>query len=228
MTWNEYLYLVWKKHGGTLFATEEQEWNGTLLLEKEKGTILIHTEETGTSRSGISFHHIVVSTQIRLERPYRLQITPANLMWNGLNQVLGGLQQGAKRLGLPSQFYYDYQTPKNLENRRITTSDPTFTKWVLQSEQFCSMLKGKEKWGVRVGAIGKGDRMHTVSVYDSEENYGLDDFEPLLKHGETLEAVMSYYEQKGFDVALNQLIAFVKEASASVTAWPMPTISPNQ
>ena len=63
--------------------------------------------------------------------------------------------------------------------------------------------------------------MHTVSVYDSEENYGLDDFEPLLKHGETLEAVMSYYEQKGFDVALNQLIAFVKEASASVTAWPM-------
>ncbi len=75
MTWNEYLYLFWKKHGGTLFATEDQEWNGTLLLEKEKGTILIHTEETGTSRSGISLHHIVVSTQVRLERPYRLQIT---------------------------------------------------------------------------------------------------------------------------------------------------------
>ena len=100
-------------------------------------------------------------------------------------------------------------------------------KWVLQSEQFCSMLKEKEKWGVRVGAIGKGDRMHTVSVYDSEENYGLDDFEPLLTHGETLEAVMSYYEQKGFDVALNQLTAFAKEAAASVTAWPMPMISPN-
>ena len=75
MTWNEYLDLFWKKHGGTLFATEDQEWNGTLLLEKEKGTILIHTEETGTSRSGISLHHIVVSTQVRLERPYRLQIT---------------------------------------------------------------------------------------------------------------------------------------------------------
>ena len=227
MTWNEYLYLFWKKHGGNLFAIYDKEWDGTLLLEEEKGTVLIRTEETGTSRSGTSFYHIIVSTQVKLERPYCLQITPANLMWNGINQVLGGLQQGAKRLGLHSQFYHDYQTPMSLGNRHITTSDPTFTKWVLQSEQFCSMLKEKAKWGVRVGPTGKGERVHTVSVYESEDNYGLDYFEPLLENGETQEAMMRYYERKGFDATLNQLIDFVKEASASVTAWPMPMISPN-
>lgn len=227
MTWNEYLYLFWKKYGGTLFAIQDKEWDGTLLLTWEKGTILVRTERTEANRSGDSTYRIVASVQVVLERPYCLHVTPANLMWNGINQVLGNLQQGAKRLGLNAQFYHDYKTPSDLGNRHITTSEPPFTKWVLQSKEFCSMLKEKSKWGVQVGPIGKDERIHTVSVYTSEENYGLDYFEPLLGNDGNQEAMLGYYERSGFDATLNQLIDLVKEASASVMAWPMPVISEN-
>ncbi len=226
MTWNENLYRYWKAHGGTLFALLEQTWDGTLVLEGGKGPLLIRTEAVGPSRYELDYY-ITVTAQVTLERPYALHIRPASLMWAGVHQVLDGVMD----LGRSTILYQDPRAPKALKKRRITTSEPPFTKWVLQSAPFVELLAQQKDWAVRIGASAAEERLHAVTAYAKSDSFSL---MPEVFSMDSPEAVqaedpeLAGLRMPSFDETLTQLIRLAEEAAAAVTAWPMPILPPGE
>lgn len=226
MTWNENLYRYWKAHGGDLFALLEQTWDGTLMLEGSKGLLLIRTEAVGPSRYELDYY-ITVTAQVTLERPYALHIRPASLMWTGVHQVLGGVMD----LGKSTTLYQDPRAPKSLKKRHITTSEPPFTKWVLQSAPLVELLAQRKDWAVRIGASAADERLHAVTAYAKTDAFFLaPEVFSMDSSGEgpADDPELSERQTPSFDETLTQLIRLAEEAAAAVTAWPMPILPPGE
>ena len=95
MSWNEYLYWYAQDRGGVFFGTEKGGKEGLLFLEEPEGPMVIHTQVVSSGRYGES-RSAVAAVRVKLERPYTLRVGPQSSLREGINNVLGGLDRGAR------------------------------------------------------------------------------------------------------------------------------------
>ena len=200
MSWNEYLYWYAQDRGGVFLGTEKGGKEGLLFLEDPEGPMVIHTQVTSSGRYGES-RSAVAAVRVKLERPYTLRVGPQSSLREGINNVLGGLDRGARMIGRKTGLHQDYGAPEITNDRRVKTSEPEFTRWVLQSRELRELLEAQVSME------------QEVSMRD--EVFGL--FEEMDQ-----EARRKEYEDCGFPRQLDALVELARAARDAVTAWPMP------
>ena len=226
MSWNEYLYWYAQDRGGVFFGTEKGGKEGLLFLEDPEGPMVIHTQVVSSGRYGES-RDAVAAVRVKLERPYTLRVGPQSSLREGINNVLGGLDRGARMIGRKTGLHRDYGAPEITNDRRVKTSEPEFTRWVLQSRELRELLEAQPDFWVQVSPVGPEERIHLVEAQVSmeqevsmrDEVFGL--FEEMDQ-----EARRKEYEDCGFPRQLDALVELAKAARDAVTAWPMPMKTP--
>ena len=156
MRWNEYLYWYAQDRGGVFFGTEKGGKEGLLFLEDPEGPMVIHTQVTSSGRYGES-RSAVAAVRVKLERPYTLRVGPQSSLREGINNVLGGLDRGARMIGRKTGLHQDYGVPEITNDRRVKTSEPEFTRWVLQSRGLRELLEARGAGGAHPSGGGPGE-----------------------------------------------------------------------
>lgn len=226
MSWNEYLYWYAQDRGGVFFGTEKGGKEGLLFLEDPEGPMVIHTQVTSSGRYGES-RSAVAAVRVKLERPYTLRVGPQSSLREGINNVLGGLDRGARMIGRKTGLHQDYGVPEITNDRRVKTSEPEFTRWVLQSRELRALLEAWPDYQLRVDPMGPQGPDHLVEARVALER-GLNLFDDLDRYGRSLdlEAEKTAYRASRFSEQLNALVGLAKAARDGVTAWPMPMQQP--
>ena len=184
--------------------------------------MVIHTQVVSSGRYGES-RDAVAAVRVKLERPYTLRVGPQSSLREGINNVLGGLDRGARMIGRKTGLHRDYGAPEITNDRRVKTSEPEFTRWVLQSRELRELLEAQPDFWVQVSPVGPEERIHLVEAQVSmeqevsmrDEVFGL--FEEMDQ-----EARRKEYEDCGFPRQLDALVELARAARDAVTAWPMP------
>lgn len=200
MSWNEYLYWYAQDRGGVFFGTEKGGKEGLLFLEDPEGPMVIHTQVTSSGRYGES-RSAVAAVRVKLERPYTLRVGPQSSLREGINNVLGGLDRGARMIGRKTGLHHDYGAPEITNDRRVKTSEPEFTRWVLQSRELRELLEAQVSMEQEVSM-----RDEVFGLFDEMDQ----------------EARRKEYEDCGFPRQLDALVELARAARDAVTAWPMP------
>ncbi len=222
MSWNDSLFWYAQEQGGTYFGMKTEENEGALLLENPKGPILISVQVTYTGKYGTS-RDVTVWTQAELERPYTLSIKRQSSLRGGVNLVLGGLERGAQALGRKAELTPDYGAPEIAGDRGIKTSEPEFTRWVLQSRELKELLEEWPDFCLQVGPMGPVGNAHLVEARVTLEQDELADtlFDQLGAPLDERDG-RAAYQASGFREQMDALVALAKAARDAVTAWPMP------
>lgn len=221
MSWNSTLNCYHQKAGGQFFGViKEREPYAVLLLPDPKGDLLIRPRLRGTNQYS-AFWDAEVCARVTLERPYTLRVKPESPVQEGLNTVLGGLDRGAKVLGMKTGFSPDYGVPKLTAHRSFKTNEQNFTKWVFQNQDMCAILEEKADFGLKVGPMTPDSREHLVCARA--------DMDRILVDGWDMEMGSSEPRQEGDrnwpEVSmkeLERLIDLCRAARDAVTTWPMP------
>lgn len=222
MSWNEYLYWYAQDRGGVFFGTEKGGKEGLLFLEEPEGPMVIHTQVTSSGRYGES-RSAVAAVRVKLERPYTLRVGPQSSLREGINNVLGGLDRGARMIGRKTRLHQDYGVPEITNDRRVKTSEPEFTRWVLQSRELRELLEAQPDFWVQVSPVGPEERIHLVEAQVSmEQEVSMRDEMFGLFDEMDQEARRKEYEDCGFPRQLDALVELARAARDAVTAWPMP------
>ena len=223
MSWNECLYWYAQDRDGTYFGLKKEENEGALLLEDPKGPILICAQVTysgqyGTHRDGI------VRTRAELERPYTLRVKKQSSLREGVNTVLDGLGRGARIFGKKTDLSPDYGAPELADGRGIKTSEPEFTRWVLQSRELKELLAAWPDFRLQVGPMGPVGTAHLVEARVTLEQDEMAD--ALFDQFGTERYERANYQASGFQEQMDALVELAKAARDAVTAWPMPMKTP--
>ena len=222
MSWNEYLYWYAQDRGGVFFGTEKGGKEGLLFLEDPEGPMVIHTQVTSSGRYGES-RSAVAAVRVKLERPYTLRVGPQSSLREGINNVLGGLDRGARMIGRKTGLHQDYGVPEITNDRRVKTSEPEFTRWVLQSRELRELLEAQPDFWVQVSPVGPEERIHLVEAQVSmEQEVSMRDEVFGLFDEMDQEARRKEYEDCGFPRQLDALVELARAVRDAVTAWPMP------
>ena len=220
MSWNECLFWYARERGGTFFGLDrKEEEEGVLILEDPKGSILISTKVTGSNRYTVS-RDVTAALQVELERPYTLRVKAQSILREGFNNVLEGLDRGARMMGKKTGLYQDYGAPEIVDDRGVKTSERDFTRWVLQSRELRELLKEQPDLWFQVGPVGPQGQTHLVEARVSLERMAIVGRE--WGDSGSLEELKASYEASGFSRQLDTLVALAKTARDAVTAWPMP------
>ena len=227
MSWNEYLYWYAQDRGGVFFGTEKGGKEGLLFLEDPEGPMVIHTQVTSSGRYGES-RSAVAAVRVKLERPYTLRVGPQSSLREGINNVLGGLDRGARMIGRKTGLHRDYGAPEITNDRRVKTSEPEFTRWVLQSRELRAALDANPSFWFQVGPTGPEGLDHLVEARVPLDWHIDIQEEPLDRYGRPLkwERQKAYYRNSSFPKQLDALVELAKAARDAVTAWPMPMKTP--
>ena len=223
MSWNECLYWYAQDRDGTYFGLKKEENEGALLLEDPKGPILICVQVTYSGQYG-THRDVTVRTRAELERPYALSIKKQSSLRGGVNRVLGGLERGAQALGRKTELTPDYGAPELANDRGIKTSEPEFTRWVLQSRELKELLTAWPDFRLQVGPTGPVGGAHLVEARVTLEQDEMAD--TLLDQFGTEQDGRANYQASGFQEQLDALVELAKAARDAVTAWPMPMKMP--
>ena len=223
MSWNEYLYWYAQDRGGVFFGTEKGGKEGLLFLEDPEGPMVIHTQVTSSGRYGES-RSAVAAVRVKLERPYTLRVGPQSSLREGINNVLGGLDRGARMIGRKTGLHQDYGAPEITNDRRVKTSEPEFTRWVLQSRELKELLAAWPDFRLQVGPTGPVGGAHLVEARVTLEQDEMAD--TLLDQFGTEQDGRTNYQASGFQEQLDALVELAKAARDAVTAWPMPMKTP--
>ena len=223
MSWNEYLYWYAQDRGGVFFGTEKGGKEGLLFLEEPEGPMVIHTQVVSSGRYGES-RSAVAAVRVKLERPYTLRVGPQSSLREGINNVLGGLDRGARMIGRKTRLHQDYGVPEITNDRRVKTSEPEFTRWVLQSRELKELLTAWPDFRLQVGPTGPVGGAHLVEARVTLEQDEMAD--TLLDQFGTEQDGRANYQASGFQEQLDALVELARAARDAVTAWPMPMKMP--
>ena len=223
MSWNDYLFWYAQDRGGTYFGRHSESYEGALLLEDSKGPILICTKVTYSGRYG-TYRDVSAAARVELERPYTLHIKKQSALRGGVNTVLNGLERGAQVLGRKADLTPDYGAPELADGRGIKTSEPEFTRWVLQSRELKELLTAWPDFRLQVGPTGPVGGAHLVEARVTLEQDEMAD--TLLDQFGTEQDGRANYQASGFQEQLDALVELAKAARDAVTAWPMPMKMP--
>ena len=226
MSWNDCLFWYAQERGGTYFGMKKEENEGALLLEDPKGPVLIGVQVTYSGKYGTS-RDVTVRAQAELERPYTLSIKRQSSLRGGVNLVLGSLERGAQALGRKAELTPDYGAPEIADDRGIKTSEPEFTRWVLQSRELKELLEAWPDFCLQVGPMGPVGNAHLVEARIRLEQDELADtlFDQFGASPEEQDG-RAGYQASGFREQMDALVELVKAARDAVTAWPMPVKGP--
>lgn len=221
MSWNSTLYCFHQEAGGQFFGViKEREPYAALLLPDPKGDLLIRPRLRGTSQYG-AFWDVEVSAKVTMERPYTLQVKPESAVQEGLHTVLGGLDRGAKVLGIKTGFSPDYGVPKLTAHRSFKTNEQNFTKWVFQNQAMCAILEEKADFGLKVGPMTPDSREHLVCARADMDRLLVDDWDIDPESPESSQDSIRSRPEASLQ-ELNRLIDLCRAARDAVTTWPMP------
>ena len=223
MSWNECLYWYAQDRDGTYFGLKKEENEGALLLEDPKGPILICVQVTYSGQYG-THRDVTVRTRAELERPYALSIKKQSSLRGGVNRVLGGLERGAQALGRKTELTPDYGAPELANDRGIKTSEPEFTRWVLQSRELKELLAAWPDFRLQVGPTGPVGGAHLVEARVTLEQDEMAD--ALFDQLGTERYERASDQASGFQEQMDALVELAKAARDAVTAWPMPMKTP--
>lgn len=218
MSWNDNLYLYSLARGGVYYGQEEDEWNGTLLLERGQVSVVVRcdVETSGRWQS----HTARALALADLEQPYALTISPRGAWRQGMNAVLGGLD----KLSGKGELYRDYGAPEVTDGRTIRSSAPAFTQAVFRDLEFRAALLAQTGHGVAVGPCGTGARSHLVEARAELENRACgwdirtEDFCDWEARGPGTRKMVA---GDNFEEKLDQLIDLALAARRAVMAWRM-------
>ena len=225
MNWNECLFSYAQARGGTYFGLWDESVfsegsDGVLLLEREKGPLLLCAKVTSSSQYGVA-RDVSAGMCVTLERPYTLRITPKSAVREGLNTVLGGLDRGVKRLGRSAGLYRDYGAPEITGDRGIKTNEPDFTHWVFQSQELRRALKAQPDFALQIGPVGPDSLEHLVNARTALQGGGLTVVDGWMEEGGT-KALRRRWEESGFSRQIDALAELAQIAWDAASAWPMP------
>lgn len=224
MSWNACLFWYAQERGGIFFGLEHRDdEEGALILKDPKGPILISTKVTGNSQYVVT-RDVTAGVQVELERPYTLRVKAQSSLREGFNNVLEGLDRGARMIGKKTGLYQDYGAPEITDDRSVKTSQREFTRWVLQSRQLRELLKEQPCCWFQVGPTGPQARIHLVEARISLERMAV--MGPEWDEDGSLEAHRARYQESGFSRKLDALVTLARAARDAVTAWPMPMEGP--
>ena len=221
MSWNECLYWYAQERGCSYYGLWpsgffDPDSDGALLLEDPKGPILIYTKVTSSGRYG-TYRDVAAAARVELERPYTLRVKKQSSLREGVNTVLDGLDRGARIFGKKTDLSPDYGAPELADDRGIKTSEPEFTRWVLQSRELRAVLDANPNFWFQVGPTGPEGPDHLV-----EARVSLDSYMDILDEPIGLEQQKAYYRNSSFPKQLDALVELARAARDAVTAWPMP------
>lgn len=221
MSWNSTLYYFHQEAGGQFFGViKEREPYAVLLLPDPKGDLLIRPRLRGTSQYG-AFWDAEVSAKVTLERPYTLRVKPESAVQEGLHTVLGGLDRGAKVLGIKTGFSPNYGVPKLTAHRSIKTNEQNFTKWVFQNQAMCAILEEKADFDLKVAPMNPDSREHLVCARADIDKLLVDDWDTEPERPESSQDGGRSRPEASIQ-ELNRLIDLCRAARDAVTTWPMP------
>ena len=228
MSWNECLYWYARERGGTYFGmwpsgVFDPDSDGALLLEDPKGPVLVCAQVTYSGQYG-THRDAIVRTRAELERPYTLRVKKQSSLREGVNTVLDGLGRGARIFGKKTDLSPDYGAPELADGRGIKTSEPEFTRWVLQSRELKELLTAWPDFRLQVGPTGPVGGAHLVEARVTLEQDEMAD--TLLDQFGTEQDGRANYQASGFQEQLDALVELAKAARDAVTTWPMPMKMP--
>ncbi len=229
MNWNECLFSYAQARGGIYFGlwpegAFSEKNDGVLVLEREKGPLLLCAKVTYSGQYGAE-RDISASMRVTLERPYTLRINPKSAVREGLNTLLDGLDRGAKLLGKKTDLSPDYGAPEAMDGRGVKTSEPDFTRWVLQSRELQEALSARPEVWLQVGPMGPETREHLVEV--RLDQVYLSSRETMEEDDQLVDWAVRQERQRRRQIEiLDALVELAELARGAVTAWPMPMKAP--
>lgn len=213
LTWSETLYRLYQKFGGNFLGCLDPAVDNAILhLDYQKTPLTLEDRIYFLDRNYSPFYHIL--TTCELERPYRLELRPKNLLDHGLALV--------KADSLLTPY------PELKQKFALTTNHPDFTATVLRQASFRAVLpKLPVTLQVRPTIDGQPG-LHQLKIqFRWNDLLPVDPTSSKLNPQLSLEGTIRQREQflaecaRSLDERIIHLMDLAVEARAAVTAYRM-------